>query len=678
MEFLGLAVRDLILSLAALLKNPSVPGLVALCLFVMCGVALFFLYRDMRARKSVLRRLSEKVQASDRDTFAGTGFDEISAWIRSDLEGAKKAIEPLQEAWDEFGETLFVDDRIAPPVRRNTERPGFFFNIDDLGYGPGFYRILPGIFVSIGLALTFLGLIGALRVMSDGGEINDVTMLALIGIASAKFIMSLSGLACSIVLILGMKVMIGGVDNELHRLVRRLERRFDFVSIESIALEQLRVQRDAQEANKALAYEMVAELGRPLREELPRAISDAINKNMQPILEEISKKGSDTVGTMAADLSKQVTDGMAGALAAASDSMARAGKQIEQLANRMDGSSGRMGSEMESSVSRVALAVDELRSAMSNTAEQTGGAFTRGAEQLLEVMNRTLEGIRDNTGESTRAMSLAAEEMTKAARTMKDEMEGAAKAGSEAARGRMVKTGDEVGAAITSAGASIAETYEAAAGRIAQLGQSLSDQTGQDLLEPLKDIQEQLKAMVNTLDDGVRKMQGFASAVGDGAQAGNAAADNIRSASSDLVSAVTPIRGTVERIETATKSLNDGVSAASQAVIRSSEEVAQSAARTLTIAGETIGGEQRAIATVVTSIEGLVRAMKGQGDRIDDIDTKLGGAFELYANSTETSMQAIRSHVQEMASELNTALDALRAIVDSLQAFEPQQSKRGS
>jgi ABC-type transporter Mla subunit MlaD len=124
--------------------------------------------------------------------------------------------------------------------------------------------------------------------------------------------------------------------------------------------------------------------------------------------------------------------------------------------------------------------------------------------------------------------------------------------------------------------------------------------------------------------------------------------------------------------------LNDGVSAASQAVIRSSEEVAQSAARTLTVAGETIGGEQRAIATVVTSIEGLVRAMKGQGDRIDDIDTKLGGAFELYANSTETSMQAIRSHVQEMASELNTALDALRAIVDSLQAFEPQQSKRGS
>lgn len=673
MEQVGVFVKDLILSLASLLKEESTPGIVSLFLFVSCAVAISMMVRDMWSRRRVLNAVSQKVTSLDKANFATGGFDEVTDWINTGLKGAKSARDPLQEAWEEFEETLAVDDRFERPTRRNTVRPSFFFNTEDLGYGPGFYKSLPGLFVSVGLALTFLGLIAVLQGMQT---INDETMLVLLDLASAKFIMSLSGLACSIIITIVLKYQVGGVDRDIHRLVRLLERRFDFVSLETLSFEQLRVQREAHVANQKLATELVADLGRPLREELPQAISNSIRENMAPVLEKLSQQGADSVSSMASDLSRQITEGMGDSLAAASASMAQAGDRIAQLADRMDNSSGRMGSEMEGAVARVAQAVDDLRSAMSATADQTGGAFTQGAEQLLAVMNQTLEGIRSNTGESARAMSAAAEEMTAAARTMKDEMEGAAKAGSEAARGHMEAAGNEVGAAITSAGASVAGTYEAAAARIADLARSLSDQTGQDLIAPLKDIEGQLKGMVTTLEDGVRRMQGFASAVGEGAQAGNAAADTFRTAARDLVEASAPMRATVEQMDRSTRSLGESVDQASKAVIMSSEEVARSAARTLEAAGETIGGEQRAIATVVTAIEGLVRQMKGQGDRIDDIDEKLGGAFELYARSTENSMQSIRTHVQDMASELNAALDSLRAIVDSLQQFEPQQQRR--
>jgi methyl-accepting chemotaxis protein len=673
METLGLFVRDLILSLASLLKEESTPGIVSLFLFASGAAAILMIVRDMSSRRRVLKAVSRKVRSLDKETFATSGFDEVTEWINKGLKGARRAREPLQEAWEEFEETLTVDDRFDPPTRRNTVRPSFFFNIEDLGYGSGFYKFLPGLFVSIGLALTFLGLIAVLQGMQ---VINDETMLVLLDLASAKFIMSLSGLACSIIIIIVLKSQVGGVDRDLHHLVRMLERRFDFVSLETLGFEQLRVQREAQAANQKLATELVADLGRPLREELPQAISASIRENMAPVLEQLSKQGTDSVSTMASDLSQQITDGLGESLAAASASMAQAGDRIAQLADRMDNSSGRMGSEMEGAVARVAQAVDDLRSAMSDTAQQTGGAFTQGAEQLLSVMNQTLDGIRSNTGESARAMSAAAEEMTAAARTMKEEMEGAAKAGSEAARGRMEESGNEVGAAITSAGVSVAGTYEAAASRIADLAQSLSDQTGKDLIGPLREIEERLKGMVTTLDDGVRRMQGFAHAVGEGAQAGNAAADTFRTAAQDLVEASGPVRASVEEMQRSTRSLGEGVERASKAVVVSSEEVARSAARTLEAAGETIGGEQRAIATVVNAIEGLVRQMQGQGDRIDDIDEKLGGALELYASSTEKSMQSIRTHVQEMASELNAALDSLRAIVDSLQQFEPQQERR--
>ncbi len=675
MDQIGLLIRDFVLECAALLKDASVPGFVVLALGVMLVVSLAPLVRDMAGRARALGALSRKVGEIDRQSFAEGGYEEVSAWVHDGLKGRSHHVESLREAWEEFGETLFIDDRHGAPVRRNTVRPAEFFNLEDLGYGPGFYRILPGVFVSLGLALTFLGLIGALQEMSAGGEINTDVMLALLGIASAKFIMSLTGLACTILFTIALRVLVSWVDRRLHALVRNLERRLDFVSLESLALEQLKVQREALEASRALAMEIAAELDRPLRKDLPQAISASINDNMRPILDQISRQGTASMSAMADDLSRQVTEGMGGALNDASARMAEAGERIAQLADRMDGSSGRMGAEMESAVARVAEAVDALRGAMSDTARETGGAFAQGAEQLLAAMNTTLEGIRDNTGESARAMSAAADEMTRAARTMKEEMEGAARAGSEAARGRMEATGAEVGEAISQAGASLAGTYEAAAGRIAELSRSLSERTGQDLLAPLKEIEGQLRGMVTTLEDGSRRMQGFASAVGEGAQAGAAAADSFRNASGELVAAATPIRGAGERFEGAARSLEASVASAATTVTRSSAEVAKSAERTLETASAVLGDEQRSIASVVASIESLVGAMKGQGDRIDDIDQKLGHAFDVYASSTERSMQSIRSSVTEMTEELNGALGALRAIVDSLQDFEPQQRR---
>ena len=68
------------------------------------------------------------------------------------------------------------------------------------------WRQLPALFVSIGLLLTFLGLVAALEQTAQllGSDSTDATatvrgLTTLLNIASAKFIMSLAGLACSIV-----------------------------------------------------------------------------------------------------------------------------------------------------------------------------------------------------------------------------------------------------------------------------------------------------------------------------------------------------------------------------------------------------------------------------------------------------------------------------------------------
>jgi hypothetical protein len=76
----------------------------------------------------------------------------------------------------EYRETLVAHDEDGVVTLRNSVRPSVFFNPEDLHFGPGGWRTIPGLFVSIGLFLTFLGLIAALQGMTfeDPDQIKKV------------------------------------------------------------------------------------------------------------------------------------------------------------------------------------------------------------------------------------------------------------------------------------------------------------------------------------------------------------------------------------------------------------------------------------------------------------------------------------------------------------------------
>ncbi|TCP38805.1 hypothetical protein [Rhodovulum marinum] len=673
LEKTGTPVETVVLFCAGLLKADGTPGIVVILLLAALLALMSVGVRRMRAQAVLLHRFGSRIAALSAEDIAQGGIGQIGSDLREIAAG--EAGETLREAWDEFGETLIVDDRAEPPVMRNTVRPSTFFNIDDLGYGPGFLRIMPGMFVSIGLALTFLGLIAALHEMADR-QITSATMQDLLKIASAKFIMSLTGLVCSIILTIQIRRRMGQIEASLHRLVRLLEERLTFASLEQIALEQLKAQIEAKEANRKLGFELVAELGRPLREEVPLAITTSITEAMQPILEKVASQGTSSVSNMAADLSQQVSSGVERALTVASERIAQAGDRIAQLAQRMDESSGRMGAEMDQAVVRVAQAVDDLRAAMNATAQSTSGTFTQGAETLLSVMNGTLEGIRENTGAGARAMSEAAADIRAAAGSMREEMEGAARKGAEAAQVRMQQAGAAAGDAIDGAGRVVLEAFSATSGKITELTDEMFAKAGAELLSPISSASAQLDALVKTLEESAAISRSMADSLRAGAQAGSDAAGKFRDAADDLVAATAPVQATTERIEGAIRTLSDSTASVATSVTRSAETTARNAAQTLEAARETLGAQQRAIENALAGVEELVRRMQGQGDQLDTIDDRLGRAFELYATETEGAMQSIRSHVVEMSNSLNTALDTLRAIVDQLQEFQPQQGRK--
>ena len=110
-------------------------------------------------------------------------------------------------------------------------------------------------------------------------------------IASAKFVMSLVGLFCSILFTILLRARQNTVDAALHRLCIGIERRLVFVSLEDIGFRQLRAATEQREHLREIGMGMVAELQKPL-EALPEQITSAIADRMDPIFDRVTSMGT--------------------------------------------------------------------------------------------------------------------------------------------------------------------------------------------------------------------------------------------------------------------------------------------------------------------------------------------------------------------------------------------------
>lgn len=673
MEYLlsvGSGFQNLILRVAGLLKHSDMPGWISLGLVAALTIASLVLAKKIRDRLRAIAWLNSLVSSTERQSDFSRGIDTLTASISSEANTSDR--KQLATAWGKYRETLVPHEEGNVTILRNSIRPAAFLNLDDLGFNAGAWRIGAGLFVTVGLFLTFLGLVSALRAMTDGGAITSNAMSDLLKIASAKFIMSLTGLFCSIVFTIIFRTLFGKLERSIHRLCAALEKRLAFISLEALAVEQLAAIREQREHFRLVGMELVAELGRPLREELPAAISTSIRSAMAPLMEQVGKMGSDGVEGMVKNLSSQLADDVGRSLGAASERLAEAGTQIKLLADRMDQSSGRMGAEMESSIAHIAKAVGELSASVSMTAEKTEGAFSRGAEQLLDAMNRTLEGIRDNTGEGARAMSAAAAEMRGAAEIFKQELEAASRSSAEAAQNQMAAAGSEASGAISAAGTQVLDAFGRTTTAINRVAKELSDKAASQLLEPLVQIAEKLHSLVASLSEGSSEMRRMSEGVRAGGEASSTAATAFRSAAVDMVNAASPIRSTTERIEAALRSLSESTHHVANSVSVSAKSTAQTAADTLSSAEKIMSDRGQAIEIAMKQLGELVIRMQGQGNRLDELDDKLGSAFDRYDGAIAAALDTLSQHAKALTAELNPALETMREIVDQAQTFIPE------
>ena len=506
-EVFGNFAVDVIVRISDLLREEHTPGLVSAGLLALLAWVVVHFGIETRRRCGALGALKRAVAAAAADpaTFSESLSEVNRSVKRLATRHASSPGSLVATAWDEYSETFVHHLEGDRSILCNSVRPSQFFNPEDLHFGVGFWRVWPGLFVTIGLFLTFLGLISALHAMNTAEGVSEEAMTNLLTVASAKFIMSLTGLACSIVFTAWLRFGTGRVESAIHNVKRELEQRLSFLSLERLAVEQVEATREQKEHFRLIGMELVEELGRPLREELPKTISDSIGDAVSPLIAQVGELGTASVGEMVRDLSSRITTDVDGALRQASEQLGKAGDRLGALVDRMDGSSDRMGSEMEGASERLAAAVEDLRATMSAGASATSGAFSDGVEAILAAMRTTLEGIRENTADGARAMADAAGEMRGAAERFREELAKATEEGALAAQERMDRSGGDVARVIDGAGERVRNAIEGTGRNIAAITGAVTEKAGRDLLGPMGEIAQRLDEMVEALANGGRR-----------------------------------------------------------------------------------------------------------------------------------------------------------------------------
>ena len=614
---LGELIVERILRFAAFLfTSESAPGWMSLVLVVALvvlsiwhGLSAFWLRRAVGAARSILQTGNGRI-TGERLTGIDAGFRKLKS-----VKG-KGPRHRLAVAWEEFRETSI------PPAREtdrlsNTVRPAAFFHREELGLDRGMWRQVPALFVSVGLFLTFLGLVAALdqtgRVLDgataggDGAATDGLKTL--LRIASTKFIMSLTGLLCSILFTLVLRYDARRTDEALHALCDDIENGCIFLSEQTILGKMLEQAREQTDHLKSFSTELVAQIARPLREDLPNTIREAMQQAMAPVVENISRGTSEGVETLVGSVSGQLVEGVQASVHSMNEIIGEVRDSLEAVTDRLDRSAGAMSGHMDEAVQSLA----------STSAD--------GAQRI---------------GDASRMMVDAAE-------TLSQFIQGRATAAAEASGREIERAGQEMASGIAAATATMRD----------------------NLLDPMSTLVERVRSLTSGVETATGQIGRYAESVENSTTAIISANEGLDRSAATLTAATTPVRDVVVGIESATRTMGDRVETASEAMRRTTEHTEAVMRGTR----EAIEASRSTMLGAAGSLQQAVTEFREVLGRYREIDQSLGGAFEEIAKAVQSSINEISKFERDLNEEFGKALNRLETVIVRAEPFTPRRGE---
>jgi hypothetical protein len=341
------------------------------------------------------------------------------------------AASPFRASWREYRKCLREGDDAIFYLRR----PDEFLGLHTLGgkvFPTRFFAAAHGYFIGIGLVLTFIGLVAALKFAATGVASPDMVVAktalnALLAAAAFKFMTSIAGLGSALVLSIAARTATYFIESETLGLASDLENAMEPIFSEGLAYDQLAATRAQlsqleriESGLNRLASRNSAAMGAAPPASSIVFDNDALQKMLGTFLLEL--RGS--AGLEMKQLVGKLSD-VGGAIGAMQSHIGRSGEQfaaqIELAAMRLlaaatslqqscDLRNEQISARLEAQIDRLATAFARGETMFSNAGEKAAGALVQSAGEIdaslrtqiasMHDVARLLDRMRDAIGET--------------------------------------------------------------------------------------------------------------------------------------------------------------------------------------------------------------------------------------------------------------------------------------
>ena len=548
---------------------------------------------------------------------------------------ATKAKAPqLLQAWREFHETI-VDERAIPV--QNTSRPfPYFQRVEPRQTALIFWS---NAFVGIGLVLTFVGLIVALRTaahgMSGGASQAQGALTGLLTVSSAKFFTSVGGILASLLLRFweaGLTRKTRVVTQEICEL---LERGLVYIPPQRLAAQQLEELK-----------EQTAQL-KNFNQDIAFQIADRINAGVTAGVAAAFSPVASSIERMTTDMAKVTEDigqGVGDAITKVS------GQQLEGLNEVLT----RLGEKLDGISTAVAASGDDA----ARQIRDAGADFREAATEIRAAFDSLTSKVGDLGGVILDGATEAAEEQALASARMIGSLEEAQKRSSDMLETAVKALEQAAVDAAERVGSGIDDQFNKGVEEVGAKFRGVLDASGQEM----RDASERLAKAIDQASQRVNQASlGFVSS-GDAASRTATAMESIatesRSTARSIAESAQGFNTAAAPVVAAVKSINDASSQIARAIAdnRGSEEklVAELTA---------LASKIRDTQTAAESAWADYRA------RFEGVDKALANTTIQMAETLSASMTDFRKFAQALDSELAGAINKLSGSLAPLEDY---------
>ncbi|ADE38421.1 anti-phage ZorAB system protein ZorA [Candidatus Puniceispirillum marinum] len=561
----------------------------------------------------------------------------------------------LGVCWREFTETIIHPHVARPggtdPIIRNTSRPGDFFDAEAAGFVTPTLRIMPNIFVGVGLFLTFAGLIAALSTattaMSGGADQMQVALRDLLYTISAKFYTSLIALGVSIFLTIIFRILETKRSVLFKKLNDKIERGMHFVSVEEIAYSQLEEMKEQKIQLQQFNTDLAMKLG--------DHIETAVTSAMSPVVDKLSSMG-ENMGQSNIKAMQEIGD------AIAKNVQGAAGESLGHLSDRLDNLTtvlGDMSSNLSKSTSEFENDIANALTSMKSGLEAMASDLQSNAAQTSDILSEKLEGLADS-------LSNAAENIKVSLEAGAGEVSGELERAIERLTEATDRSADKMGSAvdgINDAVKGIASSLEDASGQAGELAKARMEEAGASAANTFSEAGQKMSdALEVGMEELSTAMAGFEQSLGQASENMLKMNDELGNTSKVVSKTSSDLDSSVKALKEASGSVSGAISPALNAV-----ESIQSAVRQM---DEKVSSAASRVSEAVERLETEMRlsgeSWEEHSKKFDGVNENLGAVFSKVNSQIEESQSRMRDFVIGVDGAFRNALAGLQEAVEEL------------